>query len=150
MLWHSHRIVTGASTITQQVAKNLFLSSERSVVRKCKQILIAQQLEKHLSKERILEIYLNIAEWGEGIFGVEAASQSWFQCHASELTPKQSISLAFALPNPRKRDPTRLSPTLKMYVNMLLLKFAQQGFISDDEAIEALNLPDGYQDQEFD
>lgn len=142
IIWNQHRIVTGGSTITQQVAKNLYLSPDRTFSRKCRELLLAHELEKNLSKERIFEIYLNIVEWGDGIFGIEAASLHWYQCHAYELTPKQAISLAFALPNPHLRNPTNLSPRLTMYTNLLLLNFAQRGIIAHEEAVESLTLPD--------
>lgn len=99
------RFVRGASTISQQVAKNLYLSPKKTVWRKFIEILISLKLEKTLTKRRILEIYLNIAEWGNGIFGAEAASQFYFGKSASELTPFESASLASILPNPHKYSP---------------------------------------------
>ncbi|MFH1723620.1 MAG: monofunctional biosynthetic peptidoglycan transglycosylase [Elusimicrobiota bacterium] len=99
------QLARGASTITQQVARNLFLSPERSPVRKLKELLIARHLERSLGKERILEIYLNIVEWGEGVFGAEAASLVYFGKHASELTPEEAVALAAALPSPYERHP---------------------------------------------
>jgi monofunctional biosynthetic peptidoglycan transglycosylase len=140
--WYQHRIITGGSTITQQVAKNLYLSPDRTLLRKCRELLIALELERHLSKERILEIYLNIAEWGEGIFGIEAASRHWFHCSAKELNPRQAVSLAFVLPIPHRRDPTKLTPQLNMYVNMVLMKLAQEEVISDEMLIESMILPE--------
>lgn len=140
-IWHHHRIITGGSTITQQVAKNLYLSPDRSFLRKLRELLIAFELEKHLSKERILEIYLNIAEWGNGIFGIEAASFHWYQCSANELTTKQAISLIFILPNPDQRNPTKLSPRLVSYANLLIVKLAAEGVISEEEVCESLILP---------
>lgn len=140
IFWHQHRFVTGGSTITQQVAKNVYLSPERNLLRKGRQFLLAIELERHLSKERILEIYLNIIEWGDNIFGIEAASQYWFNCSASELTPNQAVNLALIVPNPRHRDPTNPPSTFNRGINQLLLMLAQDGIISDEEAIDELNI----------
>jgi monofunctional biosynthetic peptidoglycan transglycosylase len=95
----------GGSTITQQLAKNLFLSPSRDPVRKVRELLIARRLERHLSKQRILELYLNVAEWGPGVFGAEAAARHWYGRSASQLTPLQAARLAVALPSPRRRSP---------------------------------------------
>ncbi|MBO6756858.1 MAG: monofunctional biosynthetic peptidoglycan transglycosylase [Roseibium sp.] len=95
----------GASTLTMQTAKNLFLWGERSYVRKGLEIPLALMLNTILTKERVLEIYLNIAEWGEGIFGAEAAAQAWFGRSAKDLTTTQAARLATALPNPLARNP---------------------------------------------
>lgn len=140
IFWHQHRFVTGGSTITQQVAKNLYLSPERNLLRKGRQLLLAIELERHLTKERILEIYLNIIEWGDNIFGIEAASQYWFHCSASELTPNQAVNLALIVPNPRQRDPTNPPPTFNRGINQLLLMLAQDGLISDERVIDELNM----------
>lgn len=96
------RILRGGSTITQQLAKNLFLSSRRSLWRKLREAAIAFQLEHALSKKRILELYLNLADWGRGAYGAEAAAQRYFQCPASELSLSQSVRLASVLPNPHR------------------------------------------------
>lgn len=99
------RLARGGSTITQQVARNLFLSPSKSPVRKLKEALIARHLERTLGKDRVLEIYLNVAEWGEGVFGAEAASRTYFQKHAAELSPEEAVALAAALPSPYERRP---------------------------------------------
>ena len=91
----------GASTITQQLAKNLFLSSEKSFFRKGREAVITYFLERKLSKRRILEIYLNVIEWGDGIYGAEAASQYYFKKSASELSPRDAAFLSAIIPNPR-------------------------------------------------
>ncbi len=95
----------GGSTISQQLARNLYLSPEKSLVRKISEAFITWRMEKVLSKKRILELYLNVAEWGEGIFGVEAASRHYFGKPSSELTPEEAARLASVLPNPRKYNP---------------------------------------------
>lgn len=97
----------GGSTITQQLAKNLYLSSERSLFRKGKEALIAWKLEQHLPKKRILELYLNVAEWGHGVYGAEAAAQHHFGKPAHELTSDEAAWLAAMLPSPRRYDPLR-------------------------------------------
>jgi monofunctional biosynthetic peptidoglycan transglycosylase len=99
----------GASTITMQTAKNLFLWSGRSYIRKGMEIPLAMMLDALLTKKRILEIYLNIAEWGEGIFGAEAAAHAWFGKPAKGLSQVEAARLATALPNPRGRNPANPS-----------------------------------------
>jgi monofunctional biosynthetic peptidoglycan transglycosylase len=106
------KIERGGSTITQQVAKNLFLTQDRSFFRKAREAMITRALERHLSKARILEIYLNIAEWGEGVYGAEAAARHYFFKSAKELTADESALLAAMLPSPLKYDPLRLTPFL--------------------------------------
>ncbi|HMA90132.1 MAG TPA: monofunctional biosynthetic peptidoglycan transglycosylase [Burkholderiales bacterium] len=98
------RVVAGASTISQQLAKNLFLSGERTWARKGEEALITWMLEQTLSKRRILELYLNFAQWGEDIFGAEAAARHHFGVSAGELTPEQSAWLAAILPSPTRYD----------------------------------------------
>src|SRR5574340_376294 len=97
----------GGSTITQQLAKNLYLSSERSLLRKAREALITRSLEHHLTKERILELYLNVAEWGQGVFGAEAAARHHFGKSAKDLTIDEAALLAAILPSPRRYDPIR-------------------------------------------
>ncbi|WP_350282082.1 monofunctional biosynthetic peptidoglycan transglycosylase [Nitrosomonas sp.] len=102
----------GGSTISQQLAKNLFLSTEKTVWRKSQETLITLMLEEFLTKRRILEIYLNIIEWGNGIFGVEAAARHYFDIPAASLTPAQAAWLASIIPNPRLYDTRRNLPKL--------------------------------------
>ena len=104
--WQEGRIVRGGSTITQQLAKNLYLSTSRDPIRKFKELLIAWMLEATLSKKRIFELYLNIIEWGRGIFGIEAAAQRYFHKSASQLTREQAARLAAVIPSPLRRRPT--------------------------------------------
>jgi len=99
--WTHRDRVRGASTITQQLAKNLYLSSARSVLRKAKEAVTALRLELALPKDRILELYLGVAEWGPGIWGAEAASQAYFGVPASQLGEVQAAALAATLPHPR-------------------------------------------------
>ena len=100
----------GGSTITMQVAKNLFLWSARSYARKALELPLALALEEMWPKDRIMEVYLNIAEWGPGVFGIEAAAQHHFRKPASRLTEREAALLAVALPNPALRVPSRPSP----------------------------------------
>ncbi len=93
--------IVGGSTITQQLAKNLLLSGERTLVRKGQELMLTFLLERMLSKERILEIYLNSVEWGEGVFGAEAAAQHYYRTSAAQLTVYESARLAVMLPRPR-------------------------------------------------
>ena len=100
------RIVRGGSTITQQLAKNLYLSTSRDPIRKLKELLITWILEARLTKKRILELYLNIIEWGPGVFGIEAAAQRHFHKPASHLTMLEGARLAAVIPSPLRRRPT--------------------------------------------
>lgn len=93
--------IVGGSTISQQLAKNLFLSGERTLLRKGQEMLLTLALETFLSKRRILEIYLNSVEWGEGVFGAEAAAQHYFRKHAAQLNAWEAARLAVMLPRPR-------------------------------------------------
>jgi len=100
----------GASTIPMQVAKNLFLWPSRSYIRKGLELPLALWLDLAWSKRRMMEIYLNVAEWGEGIFGAEAAARAYFRKSAKDLTRREAALLAKALPNPLRRNPARPSP----------------------------------------
>ena len=106
------RVVAGASTITQQLAKNLFLSSQRSWARKAQEAAITWMMERTMSKRRILELYLNFAEWGEGVFGAEAAARHHFGLGAAALGPGQAAWLAAVLPSPRRYERGRTTPYL--------------------------------------
>jgi monofunctional biosynthetic peptidoglycan transglycosylase len=128
--WHERTLARGASTITQQLAKNLYLSPSRNPVRKLRELLIARRLDHDLGKNRVLELYLNIAEWGDGVFGAEAAARRWFGCSAAELTPAQAARLAVALPNPFKRTPAAASPVLARRAARLVRGMARGGLVS--------------------
>ncbi|MDR0587831.1 MAG: monofunctional biosynthetic peptidoglycan transglycosylase [Burkholderiales bacterium] len=98
------RAVSGGSTISQQLAKNLFLSSEKSMTRKAREAIITVMIETVWSKKRILEVYLNVAEWGDGVFGAEAAANRYYGISASRLNADQAVRLAVMLPNPRRYE----------------------------------------------
>ena len=104
------KVVSGASTISQQLAKNLFLSGERSWLRKAQEAMITAMLEHAMDKRRILELYLNFAEWGEGVFGAEAAARHHFGVPASALDAEQAAWLAAILPSPRRYERGRTTP----------------------------------------
>jgi monofunctional glycosyltransferase len=110
----------GGSTITQQLAKNLYLSPSKNPVRKLREILIARRLEAELSKQRILELYLNVVEWGDGIYGAEAAARTYFGKPAASLAPSESALLAGALVNARLLNPAHPTPRLRRRQAMVL------------------------------
>ena len=105
--WAKGKFTRGASTITQQLAKNLYLSPSKNPLRKLRELIIARRLEAELKKARILELYMNVIEWGDGIYGAEAASQTYFQSAASNLDPNEAALLAGAIINPRLLNPGR-------------------------------------------
>lgn len=113
--------IRGRSTITQQLAKNLYFGTERSLLRKALEFVVARRLERHLTKDRILELYLNVVEWGPGIFGVEAAAQVYFRRSASALTLDQAAALAATLPHPLTSNPAS-SPGRMLWRKDLLLR----------------------------
>ncbi|MFL6228498.1 MAG: transglycosylase domain-containing protein [Pyrinomonadaceae bacterium] len=100
----------GASTITQQLAKNLYLTTEKSFVRKAREAAITYFIEKNLSKRRILELYLNNIEWGDGVYGAEAAARTYFGKSAANLTPQEAAFLSAIIPNPRTEFNPKLHP----------------------------------------
>jgi monofunctional biosynthetic peptidoglycan transglycosylase len=118
------RIVAGASTISQQLAKNLFLSGSRSWLRKGQEALITWMLESIMSKRRILELYLNFAEWGEAVFGAEAAARHHFGVPAAALTPEQGAWLAATLPSPRRYERGRTTPYIEGRIGTILARSA--------------------------
>ena len=110
--WEEGQFLRGGSTITQQLAKNLYLSPTRNPMRKVKELLIARRLEAALSKRRIFEIYLNMIEWGDGIFGCEAAARAYFGGPCASLSVEQAALLAGAIINPREHSPAK--PTRRL------------------------------------
>jgi len=136
--WERMEFARGGSTITQQLAKNLYLSPSRSMLRKAREILIAFSLEDHLSKQRILELYLNVVEWGDGVFGAEAAAHRWFGHSAQTLTPAEAVRLAIALPNPITHAPTVHNADLAKKATRILQCLRLQGLIDEEQHREAL------------
>jgi monofunctional biosynthetic peptidoglycan transglycosylase len=110
----------GGSTITQQLAKNLYLSPSRNPIRKLRELLITRKLEASLTKRRILELYLNVIEWGDGIYGAEAAARAYFGKSASGLSPAEAALMAGAIINPRVHNPARPTPRLRRRQQIIL------------------------------
>lgn len=119
------KVVAGGSTISQQLAKNLFLSSERSLFRKGQEAAITVMMEHTLDKERILEIYLNVIEWGDGVFGAEAAARHYYGVSAAQLSAPQAAKLAAMVPRPRFYDRNRNAPYLLKRTDIILARMAQ-------------------------
>ena len=118
--WARGRFTRGASTITQQLAKNLYLSPSKNPLRKLRELIIARRLEAELKKARILELYLNVIEWGDGIYGCEAAAQTYFQSPSALLNQSEAALLAGAIINPRLLNPARPTPRLLRRQQLIL------------------------------
>lgn len=127
------RVVRGASTITQQLAKNLFLSGERSWLRKLREFRLAARLEDHLSKRRILELYLNVIEFGPGVFGIGQASQTFFGKPPEQLTLAEMLRLAAVIPEPLRLSPLRPAPRLLRRAATILERLQQYDYITGEE-----------------
>jgi monofunctional biosynthetic peptidoglycan transglycosylase len=133
--WARGKLTHGGSTITQQLAKNLYLSPSRNPLRKVEEYFIARSLENHLTKKRILELYLNVVEMGEHVYGAEAASQSYFQVSASSLSPSQAALLAGCLPNPRVMNPGAPNKRLRFRQRMVLSRMKRWGYLFEKEVL---------------
>jgi monofunctional biosynthetic peptidoglycan transglycosylase len=120
-VWGNRNEIRGRSTLTQQLAKNLYFGTDRTLYRKGLEFIVAGRLERRLGKDRILELYLNVAEWGPGIFGVEAAAQAYFGRSASSLTLDQAATLAATLPQPLTSNPSR-NPSRMLWRKNLILE----------------------------
>lgn len=118
----------GGSTITQQLAKNLFLSTSKDPLRKLKELLIAFRMEHFLSKERILELYLNEIEWGSGIYGAEAAAQKYFGTSAANLTRDQAVRMAAVIPSPLKHQPNQDSRYVLRRAEIIARRMTARGY----------------------
>lgn len=118
--WREKEWKWGGSTITQQLAKNLYLNPSKNPLRKIREIFIAWSLERHLSKQRILELYLNVVEWGNGLYGAEVAARRYFNTAALHLSPAQAAKLAAMLPSPRFSQQNFHSPFLEQKAATLL------------------------------
>lgn len=115
----------GASTITQQLAKNLYLSPSRNPTRKLSELFITRRLEAELSKRRILELYLNVIEWGDGIWGCDAAAHAYFGVSASDLSPSQAALMAAVIINPRRYSPAHPSPFMLRRQALILRRMGE-------------------------
>ena len=116
------RFVAGGSTISQQLAKNLFLTPNKSYLRKAEEAIITLMLENLWSKRRIFEVYLNVIEWGNGVFGAEAAARHYFNTSAAQLGAEQAARLAGMVPNPRYYDKNRAAPGLGRKTSIILAR----------------------------
>ena len=132
------RAARGGSTITQQLAKNLYLSPSRNPIRKLRELIIARRLEAALSKARILEIYLNVIEWGDGVWGAEAAARRYFGTTAAALYPEQAALLAGAIINPRVLNPAR--PTARLVRRQRLI-MRRMGAVTPPAPIPVVTTP---------
>lgn len=135
--WERRKITNGGSTITQQLAKNLYLSSSRNPLRKIEEYFIARSLERHLTKKRILELYLNVVEMGERVYGAEAAARYYFHESASTLSPQQAALLAGCLPNPRVMVPSAPNRRLRAREQMILARLRRWGDLAEEEVLTA-------------
>ncbi|WP_084668258.1 monofunctional biosynthetic peptidoglycan transglycosylase [Myxococcus stipitatus] len=135
--WEKGKLGRGASTITQQLAKNLWLSTDRSLFRKAKELVLARRLEDALTKKRILTLYLNVIEWGNGVYGIEAGAREHFGVSASQLSIGQGAILAAMLPAPRKRSPSSGSRALWKRAHWIVDQLESVGRISGAEASDA-------------
>jgi monofunctional biosynthetic peptidoglycan transglycosylase len=125
----ARRFKFGGSTISQQLTRNLFLSPDKTLLRKLREALITWRMERVLSKRRILELYLNVVEWGEGIFGIEAASRFYFGKPARDLNPEESARLAAVLPNPKKYRPTGNQPYVMNRTKVIYNIMVKRGIV---------------------
>ena len=143
--WEEGHLSRGASTITQQVVKNVFLERDKNLWRKLKELWLATRLEDAVGKRRILEIYLNIAEWGEGIFGISAAAHFYFGKSPAELTAKEGAFLAMLLPSPKRYGQSFRQHQLTHYahstVNSILRKMVLARYISEEERVREMMKP---------
>ncbi len=125
--WEAGRVVRGGSTITQQLAKNLWLGTSRSPLRKLEEVILALRLERTLGKRRIFELYLNSIEWGDGVYGAEAAARRWFGRSASALNPEQGVRLAAVIINPRRYSPVDPSRRIDRRIRMIASRLRRRG-----------------------
>ena len=126
------RVVRGGSTITQQLARNLYLGDERTLSRKLKEAFLALRIERALSKRRIFELYLNLIEWGDGIYGAEAAAQRYFGVSASDLGPREAVLLAAVIINPRRYSPLDPGRRIERRVRLIASRLKRRGDLDED------------------
>jgi len=135
------RFARGGSTITQQMIKNVLLSKEKTLTRKLREFVLARQAEEILTKRKILEIYLNEVEWGENVYGIEAASRYYFDKHATELTHAESALLAGMLPNPRYYNPFKRMDKARQRQEQVLFNMFQAKLLTQEEYGQAMDAP---------
>ena len=127
------KLSVGGSTIDMQLARNLYLSPSKNPLRKVKEILIARRLDRELGKRRVLELYLNVVEWGKGIFGCEAAARAYFEKSCADLTADEAAAMAAVLPNPRRWDPSKRGPYVTRNAARIAGRMAASGLWPDGE-----------------
>jgi len=132
--WARGKFSRGGSTITQQLAKNLYLSPSKNPLRKLRELILARRLEAELKKARILELYLNVIEWGDGVYGVESAARTYFRKSAAELSPQEAALLAAAIINPRLLSPAH--PTARLLRRQQLILRRMGGIVPPQEAAQ--------------
>jgi len=133
----------GGSTISQQLAKTLFLTPTKNPLRKIKEAILTWRIENNLSKRRILELYLNVAEWGDGVFGIEAASRHYFGKSAAELAPMEAARLAVVLPNPLKLNPAGTSKYVEKRAEIVYGIMVKRGIVIEEYEDIMKTPPDG-------
>ena len=126
------RIVRGGSTITQQLARNLYLGEERTLSRKLKEAFLALRIERALTKRRIFELYLNLIEWGDGIYGAEAAAQRYFGVSAADLGPREAVLMAAVIINPRRYSPLDPGRRIQRRVRLIAARLRRRGDLDED------------------
>ncbi len=129
-----HRFARGGSTITQQLAKNLYFGTRKTLVRKLRELIVARWLEADLSKARILALYLNLIEWGDGIYGCEAAARHWYHESAADLSPSQAAGLAAMIPSPRRLNPQVSPARHARAARRVLWLMTRAGYLGRDAA----------------
>ena len=137
----TRHLSSGGSTITQQLAKNLWLGTARTPWRKFEEMNLAVRLERALSKRRILELYLNTIEWGDGVYGIDAAARRWYGVGAGALSPAQSIRLAAVIINPRRYSPTSPDRRIQKRIRVIASRLRRRGAIDEAAYRNTLGLP---------
>ena len=139
--WEKGRVVRGGSTITQQLAKNLYLGTEISHTRKLREAFLAVRMEKALTKKRIFELYLNRIEWGDGIFGAEAAARRYFGRSASSLSPREDVLLAAVIINPIRYSVLAPDRRIERRVKIIASRLRRRGYLSENDYYAAIAQP---------
>jgi monofunctional biosynthetic peptidoglycan transglycosylase len=139
--FEARRLVRGGSTITQQLAKNLYLARQRTLTRKLTEVFLAWRMERALSKRRIFELYLNLIEWGDGVFGAEAAARHSFGVSASDLSPRQALLLAAVIINPRRYSVLAPPRRIQRRVRMIASRMRRRGYLDELQYADAIEAP---------
>jgi len=136
--WQERKYIRGASTITQQLAKNLYLTTDKSILRKIKELLIAKRLEKHLNKNRIFQLYLNVIEFGPGVYGVQAAAQYFFHKDVGQLKLEEIVRLTAVIPKPLQINAARDSRWLRWKSRWILDTLRRYDYIDQGQYQRAI------------